>query len=224
MNTRKAALTFALLFIAGASAHSAPTYAAEPPAKKPPAAKAPAEPDTTGTMCGHEYGPGRGYGPGMMGGYGPGMMGGYGRGMMRGTCDEECGLDYGRGPGMMGGHGRGMMAGSPRIGLIMSLDLNDDQRSRIKKLADELEHNNWATRGMINDESAKLRDLYDADKRDPATIGKQYQKIFDLQRQMIETTIAAQNRIEDLLTPDQRVQLKKLHHRWVTRDRDYPPR
>jgi len=54
------------------------------------------------------------------------------------------------------------------------------------------------------DEQAKLRDLYEADKRDPAAIGAAYQRIFDLQRQMIESTVASHNKIEGLLTPEQR--------------------
>ena len=103
--------------------------------------------------------------------------------------------------------------------MIMSLDLNDEQRSKINKLSDELKHNNWATKGLIMDESAKLRDLYAADKRDPAAIGKEYQKIFDLQRQMIEAMITTQNRVEELLTPEQRTQLKNLHHKGAPMDK-----
>jgi Spy/CpxP family protein refolding chaperone len=137
------------------------------------------------------------------------MMGGkmcdHQGGMMGGKmCDHQ--------GGMMGGHGSGMMMGRNPMHMIMSLDLNDTQRSKITKISDELNHNNWTTKGLIMDESAKLRDLYAADKRDPSAIGKEYQKIFDLKRQMIEATITAQNRIEELLTPEQRAQLKNMHH------------
>lgn len=130
-------------------------------------------------------------------------------------CDHDYrhGMMGGEMGGMMGGHGDGMMMKSSRHHLVMSLDLNDGQRAKIGKLSDELRRGNWATKGLIMDESAKLRELYQADKRDPAVIGKQYQKIFDLQRQMIEATIAAQNRIEELLTPDQRAELKKMHRK-----------
>ena len=138
------------------------------------------------------------------------------RGGMKDDCENESGMMGGRGYGMMGDHEGGMMGGmmdghgmmeSPRMGMLKSLDLSSDQRSGINKLSDELRHNNWPTRGLIMDESAKLRDLYAANKRDPVAIGKVYQKIFDLKRQMIEATIATQNRIEDLLTPEQRDQL-----------------
>ncbi|OGS94515.1 MAG: hypothetical protein A3H31_00500 [Gallionellales bacterium RIFCSPLOWO2_02_FULL_57_47] len=133
-------------------------------------------------------------------------------------CDHKGGMMGGQMGGMMGGHGAGMM-GSPHAHMIMSLDLSDEQRSKIVKLSDELKHDNWATKGLIMDESAKLRDLYAADKRDPSAIGKEYQKIFDLKRKMIEATIASQNRVEAVLTPEQRTQLKNMHHKRAQMDK-----
>lgn len=126
-------------------------------------------------------------------GYGHGMMGGYG--------------------GMMGGYGHGMMMESPRMHWAMSLDLTDEQRTKINKLSDKLHHDNWATMGKIQDESDKLRDLYEADKRDPKSIDREYQKIFDLKREMIMAILVTQNKVEDLLTPEQLAQLKKMRHR-----------
>jgi Spy/CpxP family protein refolding chaperone len=128
---------------------------------------------------------------GMMGGYGgygmgPGMMG---PGMM--------------GPGMMGpGMGSMMMDGLPGI------DLSDEQRRRINAIHDGVRKQRWELTGKLMDEQAKLRDLYGAEKRDPAAIGAQYQRIFDLRRQQIEATIAAHNQVEEALTPEQR---KALH-------------
>ena len=96
-------------------------------------------------------------GPMMGGGYGPGMMGqgmmggGYGSGMMGG---------YGMGPGMMGMH-----EGLPGIAL------DDKQRKQFNAIQDELRRKRWELMGRTMDEQAKLRDLYEADKRDPAAIG-----------------------------------------------------
>jgi Spy/CpxP family protein refolding chaperone len=80
-----------------------------------------------------------------------------------------------------------------------------------KKLADELRHSNWTTQGLINDETAKLRDLYEADKRDPIAIGKEYLKIYDLKRQMIESDLNTQIRVEEILTPEQIAKMKSFH-------------
>ncbi|MBI3901819.1 MAG: Spy/CpxP family protein refolding chaperone [Nitrosomonadales bacterium] len=119
------------------------------------------------------------------------------------------------GRGMMGGHAMGMMGGNmemmmePDRHLLDALNLSEEQRAKVNKLADELRHNNWSTQGLINDETARLRDLYEADKRDPAAIGKEYQKVFDLKRQMIETYLDTQNRIEEVLTDEQRARMKE---------------
>ena len=136
---------------------------------------------------------GGGYGPGMMmgGGQGQGMMGGYGQGQM--------------GPGMMGGgYGHGMMGQGMMGQGLPGISLDDKQRKQHNAIQDDLRRKRWELMGRTMDEQAKLRDLYEADKRDPAAIGAAYQRVFDLQRQMIEATVAAHNKVEDLLTPEQR--------------------
>lgn len=148
--------------------------------------------------------PGMGYGMGQGMGYGMGQGMGCGMGMMGG------GMGYGM--GMMGGGG-GMMGGmghSFGMSGMGALKLSSEQRGKVNALNDELRKKHWAGMGVIMDESTKLRDLYAADKRDPAAIGQVYQRIFDQKRQMIEASIDTQNRIDDILTPEQRQQLKDM--------------
>lgn len=144
-------------------------------------------------------------GPGMMG---PGMMGGgYGMGMGSGM-----GMGMGPGMGMMGmgpgmmGPGMGMMGG---YGPFHGLDLNDDQQKKITQIQDALRKQHWELMGKIQDEYVKLRDLYAADTRDPSAIGQQMQRVFDLRRQMIESGVDAENRMEAVLTAEQKAQLRK---------------
>jgi hypothetical protein len=127
----------------------------------------------------------------------------------KGACDSKHEMeDYHRhGHGMIGDLENDMLL-EPDLFLLRVLTLSNEQNSQIQNLADELKHKNWATQGLINDESGKLRDLYEADKHDPSAIGKEYQKIFDLKRQMIEAYLEIQNRIEDTLTTEQRAKLK----------------
>lgn len=126
-------------------------------------------------------------------------------------CDGMNGMhEYHRGA-MMGGEGLDMML-KPDMHILAKLGISEVQQSKINKLADELMHNNWVTQGAMNDETAKLRDLYETDKRDPAAIGAEYQKIFDLKRQMIETYWTAQNGIEEVLTAEQLAKLKNFRH------------
>lgn len=141
--------------------------------------------------------------------------------MRMSDTDNECEQEHGM-HRMGGRHGSSMMGMMgefgddsmmmPHMGMLMSLQLSDEQRLKVRKVFDDLKHNNWATMGLINDERTKLRDLYEADKRDPIAIGKEYQKIFDLKRQMIEASIEAENRVDEILTPEQRAQLKAEHH------------
>jgi len=130
-------------------------------------------------------------------------------------CDEENAMEKHHEGEMMGGEGFEMMS-KPDMHMLGALSLGKEQESKIKKLADELKHNNWATQGLINDETAKLRELYEADKRDPIAIGKEYLKIFDLKRQMIESDLNTQNHVEEILTPEQLAKMKnfreEMHH------------
>ncbi len=132
-----------------------------------------------------------------MGGMGHmGMMGG--SGMM------------GMGPGMMEVmRGSGMM-GAMGMGRIQMLDLTKEQRASMHKLQDQLRRTNWDTMGKIMDESSKLRELFAADKPDAKRIGAVYGNIFDLRRQIIESKIDTHNRVDGLLTKEQRQELKQL--------------
>ena len=57
-----------------------------------------------------------------------------------------------------------------------------------------------------------LRDLYHADKRDSVAIDNTYQRIFDLKRKMIKSSLDTETEIENLLTPEQTKQfLDRLH-------------
>ena len=137
-----------------------------------------------------------------------GAMGGYGHG---GGYGAGGGMGYGH--GMMGGYGgMGVKMLGPRTSMVQSLNLSDEQRGKITKLIDKLQHDNWNTMGMIMDDSDTLRDLYHADKRDPVAIDAAYQKIFDLKRKMIKAALDTENEIEDLLTADQLKQLRDRLH------------
>jgi Spy/CpxP family protein refolding chaperone len=147
--------------------------------------------------------PGYGMGPGMMGGYGrgwgmgPGMMGGYGSG-------------WGMGPGMMDGPGMGMM-GDFGLDAVTQLDLNESQRKQVLRTEDELRKKNWELVGKMHDEMSKLRDaMWVGEKRDQAGILAANKRMSELRQQMLENSLAAADKVEAALTPQQREQLKRL--------------
>ena len=140
-----------------------------------------------------------------------GMMGG-GMGMM-GMMQGRGGMGQ-MGQGMMCMmHGMGGMGGMGMMGgteAIQMLDLSDAQRSKVKKIRRSLRKKNWPLMGQMMDEMETLRELYAADTRDSAAIGKVYSKIFDLKRQMIEASIDAGNQMEQILNKKQREQMKRM--------------
>jgi len=152
------------------------------------------------------YGPGYGMGPGMMGGYGPGygmgpgMMGGYGPG-------------YGMGPGMMGGYGPGYgmgpgMMGGFGMGPLHMIDFDDAQRGKVNQIGDALRKKNWQIVGQMQDEQAKLRDLYLTEKPERSAIVAAYKRLFDLRLQRVEAMLDARAELEKVLTKEQRDALR----------------
>jgi Spy/CpxP family protein refolding chaperone len=150
-----------------------------------------------GTAWAQDDDTGMPYGP--MGMTGPCPMMGGGMGMMGGR-----GMGMGMGPGM--GPGMGMMGGMGPYGM---LDLTTDQRNKINKIHDEARRKNWDTLGKMQDEQAKLRDLYAADKRDPKAISAVVASVQALERQILEVMLDAHNRMDAVLTDAQREQLKQ---------------
>jgi Spy/CpxP family protein refolding chaperone len=150
------------------------------------------------------YGPGYGMGPGMMGGYGPGygmgpgMMGGYGPG-------------YGMGPGMMGGYGPGagmgpgMMGG---FGGLDALDLSEAQRTKITEIRRELFGAHWALMGKMHQQGGPMEEAYASGKFDEKAARKAYDAMSESRKQMFEASLQAYKRIDALLTPEQREQLR----------------
>lgn len=143
-------------------------------------------------------------GPGMMGGWGmgPGMMGrgmmGMGPGMMGGDWDDWDDRYMGRGmmgPGMMGGYG---------YGYGPAPDLTEQQQAKIAQIQEGFRKKQWDLAAKMDAEQAKLNEIYYSGKRDPAVIDNQYKKIYDLRRQMIQEQVDAQNRMDAVLTKEQK--------------------
>jgi periplasmic protein CpxP/Spy len=171
----------------------------------------------TSTIAQQPGQPAPGMGPGAGPGKGPGMMQGSGGGMGPGTMGGG-GMGGGMGPGMMGGGGMaGGGMGMGGMGALARLDLNDSQRSQVFKVQDELRRKNWDLLGKQQDEQATLRDAYLASgKRDRAAIVAAYKRIGELRVQRIENSLEAAEKIEGVLTQQQRDQLKRYGPWWMS--------
>jgi len=170
-----------------------------------PAAAMPASPPGMGGL-------GRGGPAG--GGMGCGMMGGMGGGKAGGMTGHMGG---GMGGGMMGGMGRGGMLGVPLgvTGPLSHFNLSDDQRKQILKVQDDLRRKHHEFRGKMMEEQVKLRDLHFAEKRDRSAIVGQYRKLGELRGQMVEASLDAQDKIEAVLTKEQKDMLNSHHPMWM---------
>ena len=149
---------------------------------------------------------------GVMGCPGYGMMGGgmgYGMGMgMMGGMGSGMGMMDGMGPGMgggMGGFGPGMMG----MGPMAMLDLSDAQTAQLQKIQAESMKMHRPLMRRMWDEKKQLWALMNAEKRDPAAIGKAYDKLADLQRQALEAHIDAENKMAAVLTKEQQAQMRR---------------
>jgi Spy/CpxP family protein refolding chaperone len=134
------------------------------------------------------YGPGPGMGGGY--GYGPGMMGG----------------GYGYGPGMMGGGygwgGPGMRGGGWGV---LPNDLSAEQRGKIAEIQRELRKQQWPLMEQMQDA------MWDSGSgpQDEQAERREYDRVAALQKQMFDNMLAARKRMEAVLTPEQREQMRK---------------
>jgi len=137
-------------------------------------------------------------GPGGPNGMGPGMMGDYG--------GPGYGGGYGMGAGMMGGYGGsyGMM-GPENFG---GLNLSDDQKAKVTQIQRDARRKMWSLMGRMMESRYALQDLYDADKQDAAAINRQFKELEDMRRQMVESSVDMHNRINEILTKEQREQIR----------------
>lgn len=128
----------------------------------------------------------QGWGPGaMMGGYGPGA-----------------------GPGMMGGYGPGpgwgMMGGGGGYGYGALPDLTPEQRGKIAEIQRESRARQWPLMQQMHELMWNEGAPYDEQAQ-----RREYDKVASLQKQMFENQLDTRKRIDAVLTPQQREQLRR---------------
>ena len=206
----------ALALVAGAALAQQPATPAAEAAPPPAGYRAgPGMMGGYGSGYGSGYGPGYGHGPGYGYRMGPGMMGGYAHG-------------YGVGPGMMGGCGSGRAMGFGMMGggmmgagvgrALWALDLDDAQRKQVLAIQDELRRKHWELAGKGQEEIAKLRDAWLAPTRDRAAILAGYKRLGELRQQALEQSLDAADRLDRILTEQQREQLRRWGPWWPDGD------
>ena len=112
----------------------------------------------------------------------------------------------------MGHMGMGLRGMKDRI--YHMLDLSSAQRKQLRDINKSMRPQHWALKDQMAEYRDQLYDLYSKEKPDAKAIGAVYKKIFDIQRQMIELRIQANNQKYDVLTKKQREKLKEWRSNW----------
>jgi len=122
-------------------------------------------------------------------GYGPGMMGGWGG----------------------GGHGPGMMGGGPGWGsdVYTDLDLSKEQRDKIADIQSQVRRQEWGLMRGMHEQGWHMADAWRDGTFDEQEARKAFDAMTQQRKAMFELMIDAQKRIDAVLTPAQREQLKR---------------
>lgn len=150
---------------------------------------------------------------------GPMMGAGMGPGMMMTPSAAGCpGMGSGMGPGAGYGMGPGMAGAGPmgmgRMGFMGNLNLNDAQMEQVARLRGELQQKHRKLMQQMWEHQDQLQALYLAEKRDSAAIGKVYGRMSELQREMLESHVEMEKRMEAVLSKEQREQLQRHFRGW----------
>lgn len=137
----------------------------------------------SGMMGGYGYGPGTGYGYGYGNGMGPGFMGGPG----------------GHGMGMMSGFGGDAYAG---------LKLTPEQRSQIAEIQQSTAKARWQLMGAMHEQGYGMYGNGGPGAFDEAAARKSFDAMTETRKAMFELQLDARKKIDALLTPEQREQLR----------------
>ncbi len=107
--------------------------------------------------------------------------------------------------------GSSMMGSSTaHLGL---LDLNAAQIEQIENIKTEWKKKQRPLMRQMWEEQDKLNDLVTAENRGPQTIGKAYSRLSELQRQALEARVEMENKVANVLAPEQRTQMRRSFRR-----------
>jgi Spy/CpxP family protein refolding chaperone len=116
-----------------------------------------------------------------------------------------------RGHGMgrgMHGMGAGMMGGAG-FAAIEKLNLNDEQRGKVREIRRDLQRKQYALMGGVREIRWKAQDAAKAPELDVAAARKLYDEGAAIHKQMFEARLEARAKAEAVLTKEQRAELRK---------------
>lgn len=113
---------------------------------------------------------------------------------------------YGLGPGMM--MGPGMMWGYGG-GWGYGVDLTPEQRAKIAGIQQDVARKRWQLMGKLREQGGPMYEAFGPGALDEQAARRAYDAMADAHKQMFEAWLDARKRIEAVLTPEQREQLRR---------------
>ncbi len=119
-----------------------------------------------------------------------------GPGVMRSDCPRPGHARRGRAmqPDMMGG--------------LLIPDLSDEQRTQMAQIQQEFGRKHWALMGQLHEQGGPTDDGLQRGQFDEQAARRHHDAMLGIQKQMFENSLEARKRIDGLLTPQQREQLR----------------
>lgn len=128
-----------------------------------------------------------------------GIAGAHGTQGTMGGSQSGMGMMQGGGTGMMQGGGTGMMPG---------LDLNAEQQSQMRERRSEHRKQQLTRMGNMLDLRDEMHMLMAEQRPDPEAVQELHGRMADLQGEMLANRIRLRNEIQDMLTDEQRDQMR----------------
>lgn len=127
------------------------------------------------------------------------MMSGHGIGSRGGHGKQEA-MGYGGGGSMMDNYGMGEL-----MPMLRSMNLNAEQNTKLRAIIKEVRNKHLPLSMKRLDLVDDLEAAYSSsDRPDPVKIGELYGKIFEVRKEMIQSSLEAKNKVADILSPEQR--------------------
>jgi len=117
------------------------------------------------------------------------------------------------------------MAASVGLGELGRLQLSESQHKQVLAIQDQLRRDDWVVMGKMYDEMAALRNaMWPSERSHRAAILASCKRMSELSQQMLENSLDAADKVDAILTSDQRAQMRRSAFYCLSGAASDPPR
>jgi len=93
--------------------------------------------------------------------------------------------------------------------MMGGIDLTDEQRGKISEIRQDLMRKHWDLMGKMHEQHYRMQELYGSGKTDESAERTAYEAMSAAHKQMFDSMLEARKRMDAVLTPEQRQQLRR---------------